>query len=93
MSFIAPDDHWALWSVILGIAALGLWAEKTTWGRVLSGAVVAILGGLLLSNLGVIPHKAPAYDVVWTYVLPLSDPDAAATSGSWDAYSGKQGAC
>lgn len=41
-SLIGPEDHWALWAVLCGAAAFGLWAERTRWGSRLAGAVVVI---------------------------------------------------
>ena len=73
-SLIQPEQTWLLWAVVLIIAALGLWAETTKIGLKISGAVITILSGLVLSNVGVIPTKAPVYDVIWTYILPLSIP-------------------
>lgn len=73
-SFLSPDNHWALWAVLLCAAAFGLWAERTKWGAKLSGAVLAIGCTFVLSNLGLIPADAPAYGVVWGYVVPLAIP-------------------
>lgn len=55
-------------------SALGLWSEKTRVGKELSGALVATLIGLALSNLGVIPCDALEYDIVNKYLLPLAVP-------------------
>ncbi len=71
---IAPEAHWWLWAVLLATGAAALAAERTRWGRHLSGAVVAIAGGFVLSNLGVLPASAPTYDVVWSYLVPLAIP-------------------
>jgi len=71
---IAPDDHWALWAVLLSAAAFGLWAERTRWGARVSGAVISIAATFVLSNLGVIPASAPAYDAVWSFLVPLAIP-------------------
>ena len=73
-TLIAPDQTWFLWAVLLSAGAFGLWAEKTRWGSKLSGAVIAIGTTFVLSNLGVIPSSAPAYDVVWGYLVPLAIP-------------------
>ncbi len=73
-TLIPADNHWALWAIMLSIATFGLWAEKTRWGARLSGAVISILAAFLLSNLTIIPVAAPAYDVVWSYVVPLAIP-------------------
>jgi uncharacterized membrane protein len=49
--------------------------ERTRWGKELSGALLATLIGLALSNLNIIPAKAPhVYGVVNSYLLPLAVP-------------------
>ena len=73
-TLISPDQTWALWAVLLSAGAFGLWAEKTRWGSRLSGAVIAIGTTFVLSNLRIIPSSAPAYDVVWSYLVPLAIP-------------------
>lgn len=73
-SVIEPDQAWALWAVLIGAAALGFQAERTRWGSRLSGAVVTILATALLSNFRIIPVSAPAYDAVWSYLVPLAIP-------------------
>ncbi|KAI5062522.1 hypothetical protein GOP47_0023061 [Adiantum capillus-veneris] len=72
---VAPSSHWGMWSVLLCIAAFGIWSEKAThWGSVLSGALVSTLVGLAASNMGLIATDAPAYSIVNQYLLPLSVP-------------------
>jgi uncharacterized membrane protein len=73
-TLISPDDTWALWAILLAAGAFGLWAERTRWGSRLSGAVVAIGTTFVLSNLRIIPAEAPAYGVVWSYLVPLAIP-------------------
>jgi uncharacterized membrane protein len=73
-SWIPPEATWPLWTVLLGAAAFGLWAERTRWGSKVSGAVVSIGCTFALSNLGVIPVEAPAYDTVWSLFVPLAIP-------------------
>lgn len=73
-SLIRPDQTWALWAVLLVVAALGLWGERTRLGGRLSAMVLALLGTFALANLGVIPPDAPVYDAVWTYVVPIAVP-------------------
>jgi uncharacterized membrane protein len=73
-TLIRPEHDWALWAVLLSAAAFGLWAERTAWGSRVSGAVLAIGATFVLSNLRVIPVRAPAYDAVWTYFVPLAIP-------------------
>jgi uncharacterized membrane protein len=73
-TLISPENHWALWAILLSAGAFGLWAETTQWGAKLSGAVIAIGVAFALSNLGVIPSSAPTYDVVWSFLVPLAIP-------------------
>jgi uncharacterized membrane protein len=73
-SLISPDQHWLVWSALLVAAACGVWAERTAWGARLSGALVTMVVGALLTNLRVLPVSAPAYDLVWSYVVPLAIP-------------------
>ena len=28
-TLISAEQHWAIWAVLFGVAAFGLWAEKT----------------------------------------------------------------
>ena len=72
--WIPSDATWPLWTVLLGAAAFGLWSERTRWGAKVSGAVVSIGCTFVLSNLGVIPVEAPAYDTVWSRFVPLAIP-------------------
>ncbi len=51
-----------------------MWAEKTPWGSKISGAVITIAITFLLSNFRIVPAEAPAYQVVWSYFVPLAIP-------------------
>lgn len=74
-SFISPDNYWVLWAILIGWAAVAIVLEqKYSWASKLSGAIIALLGAMLLSNTGVIPLESPVYDAVWTYVVPLAIP-------------------
>jgi len=73
-TIIEADQVWALWAVLLSAAAFGLWAERTSWGKKVSSAVLTIGATFVLSNLRVIPVASPVYDVVWTYFVPLAIP-------------------
>ena len=74
MSLIPADNHMAVMAALFVIAAFGFVAERTKWGAQLTGAVWAILGAILLSNIGVIPHEAPAYGFVFSYFVPALIP-------------------
>lgn len=74
-AFISPDDTWILWMFITGWAATSIYLEQRfTWASKISGAIIALLGAVILSNLHIIPTESPVYDVVWDYVVPLSIP-------------------
>jgi uncharacterized membrane protein len=73
-AWIAADQTWALWAVLLSAAAFGLWCERTRGGKKVSSAVLTIGATFALSNLRVIPVASPVYDVVWTYFVPLAIP-------------------
>ncbi|KAL8139732.1 hypothetical protein V2J09_005753 [Rumex salicifolius] len=71
---ISPQDNWGTWSSLLAIAAFGLWSEKTKIGSIMSSALVSILVGLAASNIGILPFEAPAYSIVFNFLLPLTVP-------------------
>jgi uncharacterized membrane protein len=71
---ISADDLFMITAVIVSGAAFAFWAESQRWGRHASGPVWAILFGILLSNLGVIPASAPAYSLVSDLLVPAAIP-------------------
>ena len=73
-TLIGADNQWGLWAVLFIVAAFSLWAEKTKIGSKLSAVVIAIVAAFILSNLSIIPTEAPAYDMVWSYLVPLAIP-------------------
>ena len=74
MPLIAPDNHMAVMAALFVIAATAFLLERTRLGANLTGAVIAILGAIVAANLGLIPHGAPAYGFVFTYVVPVLIP-------------------
>lgn len=74
-ALISPDEPWLLWAILVGWAAASIWLEqKYEWASKLSGAIIALIGAMLLANFGVIPTESPTYDIVWAYVVPLAIP-------------------
>ncbi|MCM3740979.1 DUF819 family protein [Oceanobacillus luteolus] len=74
-SIIQPDDTWILWAFLAGWAAVSIYLEqKYDWASKLSGAIIALVGAMLLANFNIIPTESPVYDTVWTYVVPLAIP-------------------
>lgn len=71
---ISPDWNFALWAVLIGIAGFGFWADSTRFGKQVSGVGIMLAVAMILGNFGVIPHAAPAYDVVWSFLVPVAVP-------------------
>jgi uncharacterized membrane protein len=74
LPLIGPDQDFALWAVLIAIAAFGFWCEKYPWGRKYSGVMLLITLAIVLANLRIIPTSAPTYDVVWEYLVPIAIP-------------------
>ncbi len=74
-SLIGPDDHWVIWTFLVGMAFLSLYLEQQyKFIRKITGAATAISAGMLVSNIGLLPHESPSYDIVWDYMVPLVIP-------------------
>ncbi len=71
---IGPEQDFALWSILLALAAFGFWCERFPWGRKYSGVMLLITAAIVLANLKIIPTTAPAYDAVWNYLVPIAIP-------------------
>lgn len=68
-SLLPPDAGFGIFAMLAMIGGFALWAEKFGIGARISGAVIAILGGMLFSNIGVLPFQSPAYDFIWSHGL------------------------
>ncbi|TWT80283.1 hypothetical protein CA13_16960 [Planctomycetes bacterium CA13] len=74
-SLISPDDHWVIWTSLVGVSALSLYLEQNySLFQKITGALVAMVGGMILSNIGFLPTESPSYDIVWDYIIPLTIP-------------------
>lgn len=71
---IPVDQTFAVMAALFAIALFGFWAEKKPWGKMVTGAVWAILGAIFASNIGLIPKDAPAYGFVFKYMVPTLVP-------------------
>ena len=74
MPLIPADNHLAVMAALFVIAGAGFVLEKTRLGAQLTGAVAAILLAIAAANIGLIPHDAPAYSFVFTYLVPVLIP-------------------
>ena len=69
------DDTWILWAIIIVWATVSIFLEqKYQWASTISGAIIALVGAMLLSNFKIIPTESPVYDTVWDYAVPISIP-------------------
>ncbi len=74
-AFINKDETWLLWAILVGIAPLSIFLEQRyQFAAKLTGAIIALVGAMILSNLNIIPIESPVYDQVWEYVIPLAIP-------------------
>jgi uncharacterized membrane protein len=74
LPLIGPEQDFAIWAILISLAAFGFWIERYPWGRKYSGVMLLITAAIILANLRIIPTKAPAYDVVWEYLVPIAIP-------------------
>ncbi len=74
-TLISADNTWALWSILIGIAAISIYLEQNyKWASKVTGSIIGLVAAMLLANFNIIPTAAPTYDVVWGYVVPLAIP-------------------
>ena len=71
---LSPDNHLGIFAALMGLAALAFWLQTTRVGALLTGTVLVILMAIVAANAGLIPHQAPAYDFVFTYLVPVLIP-------------------
>ena len=74
-TLIKADNYVTLWGIIVVWASVSIILEQRySWAAKISGAIVALIGAIILSNTGVIPTESPVYDAVWTFIIPLAIP-------------------
>lgn len=72
-TLIQSNDHLALWTFLLVAATSAIYIEQRfKWASKIPGAVIALIIAIAASNLKIIPTDAPAYDIVWGYIVPLA---------------------
>ena len=72
---ISPDNVLAVLGILFAVVALALFLERRhAWAKSLSAALLALLGGLALSNAGVLPFASPAYDFLNQYFILVAIP-------------------
>lgn len=75
-TLISADNTWVLMSIMVLVVAFSIWMEQTyAWASKISGALIALICALLLTNLKIIPASAPIFDdVVWGFAVPMAIP-------------------
>lgn len=74
-TWIQPDDALSLWTIIVAWAAFSIWIEQRyKWAATMTGCMIALLGGMFLSNADIIPLEAPCYEYIWGYITPMAIP-------------------
>ena len=71
---LSPDNHLGIFAALMGLATIAFWLQTTRIGALLTGTVLVILMAIVAANAGLIPHQAPAYDFVFTYLVPVLIP-------------------
>ena len=76
MSSLVPADNvLAITGVLFAVVWAALYLEgRFVWARTLSAALIALVGGLVLSNFGVLPFASPAYDFVNDHFILVAIP-------------------
>lgn len=80
MSFIAPDNHFAIFTILVAASAFGILGERKHWFKNVSGIVVTIFITSIFVTLNVLPSatdqaiEVGTYDFVFDYIVPISIP-------------------
>ena len=74
LPLIGPEQDFAIWAILIGLTGFTFWSERYAWVRKYSGVTLLITAAIVLANLRIIPTSAPAYDVVWDYLVPIAIP-------------------
>ena len=74
-SLISSDNTLLIWAVLIIYVFLAMYAERHwKWAQAVGAALICLVGGMLLSSLGLMPSTSGAYDVIWSMVTPLAIP-------------------
>jgi uncharacterized membrane protein len=74
MPLIPADNSIAVIAALMVLSGASMLLAKTRLGAQLTGTVIVILGAIAASNMNIIPHSAPAYGFVFTYLVPVLIP-------------------
>jgi uncharacterized membrane protein len=74
MPLIPADNSIAVIAALMVLSGVSMLLARTRLGAQVTGTVIVILGAIAASNLNIIPHSAPAYGFVFTYLVPVLIP-------------------
>ena len=65
-TLISADNTWVLMSIMVLVVAFSIWMEQTyAWASKISGAIIALICALLLTNLK-ISRRARRSSMMWS---------------------------
>ncbi len=74
-SLVSADSVLAVTGILFAVVGICIHLEaRFAWAGTLSAALLALLGGLVLSNTGVLPFASPAYDFINEYFILMAIP-------------------
>ncbi len=74
-TLISAENTWMLFAILVVIAAVSIRLEQRfLWAARVSACVLCLVFAMALANLRIIPTDAPAYDFIWSYLVPLAIP-------------------
>ena len=74
-ALVPADNVLAITGILFIIVWGSLYLEgRFAWARTVSAALMALLGGLVLSNAGILPFASPAYDFVNDHFILVAIP-------------------
>lgn len=74
-SLINSDNTLLIWAVIVIYVFLAMYAERHfRWAKAVGAALICLVGGMVLSSIGLMPSSSSAYDAIWSIVTPLAIP-------------------
>lgn len=68
------SDPWYVWSLLTMTSTLGVAAEKSGIGSMLSSPLVTMATSLVLCNTGLLPSTHAVYSLIMKYLVPLAVP-------------------
>lgn len=74
-SLVSADNTLMIWTVLILFVFFAMYAERHfKWAKAVGACLICLVGGMLLSSIGLMPSTSSAYDVIWSMVTPLAIP-------------------